>query len=399
MGSNRLYYGDNLDILRDRSSFPEESVDLIYLDPPFNSNRSYNVLFKSKTGDEAQAQVEAFDDTWTWSQQAEALYNSMVQGAAPVKVAEALEAMRRLLGDNDVLAYIVMMTGRLVELHRVLKPTGSLYLHCDPTASHYLKVVLDAVFGLVHFMSEVIWKRTSAHNRTRRYGPVHDVILVYSKSDAWRWNPQHVPYDSGYTETNFAKSDARGRFSTADLTSNNPGSTYEWNGMLPPGHRYWGVSEETMQRLDAEGRIYYTRNGLPRLKNYLADMPGQLLQDVWTDLGPIHPNAKEKLGYPTQKPLALLERIITASSQPGDVVLDPFCGCGTTIDAAQKLGRRWVGIDITYLAVDLIDTRLRATTANRWPRPTRSTASLMISTAHAPCSPPTLSISSDGPSR
>ncbi len=155
MGSNRLYYGDNLDILRDRSSFPDESVDLVYLDPPFNSNRSYNVLFKSRTGDEAQAQVEAFDDTWTWSQQAEALYNSMVQGAAPVKVAEALEAMRRLLGDNDVLAYIVMMTGRLVELHRVLKPTGSLYLHCDPTASHYLKVMLDAIFGPANFANEL----------------------------------------------------------------------------------------------------------------------------------------------------------------------------------------------------------------------------------------------------
>ncbi len=362
---NALYYGDNLDVLRQHVS--DESVDLVYLDPPFNSNRSYNVLFKNKSGDEAQAQIEAFDDTWTWSQQSEGTYSELVQGGAPLKVADALEAMRRLLGDNDVLAYLVMMAARLVELHRVLKPTGSLYLHCDPTTSHYLKVLLDAVFGPERFLNEIIWKRTSAHNRLVRYGPVHDVILFYAKSEHWYWSPQHVPYDAAYVESNYSKVEAgtNRRYATADLTSERPGSRYEWKGMAPPGSRYWGVAEHTMAKLDTEGRLYYTRTGRPRLKQYLDEMEGQLLQDVWTDLRPIHPNSKERLGYPTQKPLDLLGRIVTASCPPDGRVLDPFCGCGTTIDAAERLGRQWIGIDITYLAVDLIDKRLRHTYGDR----------------------------------
>jgi DNA modification methylase len=353
-----LYYGDNLDVL---PRIATESVDLIYLDPPFNSNATYNVLFRTHEGEKSQAQIEAFGDTWHWSQQAERQYVALITGEAPITVADALEAMHKLLGPNDMLAYLVMMTARLVELYRVLKPTGTLYLHCDPTASHYLKVILDSIFGPEAFVNEVIWKRTSAHNRTRRFGPIHDVILVYARGREWTWIPQHIPYDAAYAEANFSKVEAGTgrRYSTADLTSNNPGSIYEWKGMLPPGHRYWGVAHETMERLESEGRVYYTRNGLPRLKNYLDEMPGQLLQDVWTDLGPVHPHSKERLGYATQKPLSLLERIITASSNEGDVVLDPFCGCGTAVDAAQKLGRRWIGIDITYLAVDLIRKRMR----------------------------------------
>ena len=193
-GLNRLYYGDNLDVLR--QNVATESVDLIYLDPPFNSNRSYNVLFKAQSGQESQAQIEAFDDTWHWSQQTEALYESMVAGGAPIKVAEAIEAMHKLLGPNDVLAYLVMMTARLVELHRVLKPAGSLYLHCDPTASHYLKVLLDAIFGTENFRNEVIWKRTTAHSSANRYGPVHDVLLLYSKTATFTWNQQYQSYNS-----------------------------------------------------------------------------------------------------------------------------------------------------------------------------------------------------------
>ena len=360
---NALFYGDNLDILRQHIS--DESVDLIYLDPPFNSNRSYNVLFKTRSGDESQAQVEAFDDTWTWSQQAEALYNSMIQGAAPVKVAEALEAMRRLLGDNDVLAYIVMMTGRLVELHRVLKRTGSLYLHCDPTASHYLKLMLDAIFGATNFVSEITWLRTTTHNDAKRWSPNADVILYYGKTSEVTWNPIHLPHSEEYIASKYRAADPDGRrYMLDNITSPNPrpNLTYDWKGHQPPPNG-WRYSVETMTKLDAEGLIWYpdSKDKRPRLKRYLDEQPGVVAGNVWTDISPINSRASERLGYPTQKPLALLERIIEASSNPGDVVLDPFCGCGTAVDAAQKIGRRWVGIDVTYLAVDLIDKRLRAT--------------------------------------
>ena len=359
MPGNTLYYGDNLDVLREHIA--TESVDLIYLDPPFNSNRSYNVLFKAHSGEESQAQIEAFDDSWHWSQQAEAQYAALIAGGAPIKVAEAIEAMHGLLGPNDVLAYLAMMTARLVELHRVLKPAGSLYLHCDPTASHYLKVVLDAIFGPERFVNEVIWKRTSAHNRTVRYGPVHDVILFYAKGEPWHWQEQFTPYEQSYID-NFYRHTELGtnrKYRLSDVTSNRPGGSYLWKGKSPPGHRYWGYGEETMNEFEETGRLVYSKNGIPSYKRYLDEMPGQLLQDVWTDIPPIAAHAAERLGYPTQKPLALMERIITASCPTNGVVLDPFCGCGTTVDAAQKLGRRWIGIDITYLAVDLIRKRLR----------------------------------------
>lgn len=356
---NNLYYGDNLDVLRRHVT--DESVDLVYLDPPFNSNRSYNVLFKNRSGDEAQAQIEAFDDTWTWSQQAEAAYRELVEGGAPLRVADALEAMRRLLGDNDVLAYLVMMAARLVELHRVLKPTGSLYLHCDDAASHYLKLLLDAIFGPEHFHNELIWKRTSGHSDARRYGRVHDTILFYAKGDHPTWNQLYQAYDPAYVEQYYRYTDANGRrFMSGDLGSaglSGGGYEYEWKGIV----REWRVPLATMQRLDAEDRIFYTRNGFPRMKRFLDESKGMPVQDVWTDVEALRSWHQEKLGYPTQKPLGALERIILASSNPGDVVLDPFCGCGTTIDAAQKLDRRWTGIDITYLAIDLISKRLRHT--------------------------------------
>jgi DNA modification methylase len=383
---NQLFYGDNLRILRD--SIRDESVDLIYLDPPFNSNRSYNVLFQHKSGEQAQAQIEAFGDTWTWSQESEALYEELVGGGAPAKVADAIQAMRRLLGDNDVLAYLVMMTARLVELHRVLKPTGSLYLHCDPTASHYLKVLLDAVFGPERFRNEVVWKRTGAHGAAHRFGPVHDVILFVTKSDIYTWNPQFTPYDEVY-EQRFGRLDETGQpFQDVALTG--PGlrggdSGLPWRGIDPSTvGRHWQPSSaaydayeratgeslaavpsmvERLDRMDAAGLIYWPRGGagVPRFKQRLKDMPGLPAQDVITDVPPINSQAAERLGYPTQKPVALLERLIAASSNTGEVVLDPFCGCGTTIDAAHKLGRRWIGIDVTYLAIDLIEKRLRAT--------------------------------------
>lgn len=363
---NQLFYGDNLRILR--NDIRDESVDLVYLDPPFNSKQSYNLLFKHKSGEAAQGQIEAFDDTWTWSQESEAQYEELVGGGAPAQVADAMQAMRRLLGDNDLLAYLVMMTARLVELHRVLKSTGSLYLHCDPSASHYLKIMLDAIFGPERFVNEIIWKRSSAHSDSKQgskhYGRVSDTILFYSKSEVRTWNQQYGPYDQEYIDRDYRRvEEGTGRrFRISDMSG--PGGAakgnpaYEVMGVT----RHWRFSKETMEQLIADGRVVQTSPGaVPQQKRYLDEMPGVPLQNVWTDVPVINNRSKEKLGYPTQKPLALLERIIQTSSNSGDVVLDPFCGCGTTIDAAQKLGRKWVGVDITYLAIDLIEKRLRAT--------------------------------------
>ncbi|MGI8575789.1 MAG: DNA methyltransferase, partial [Egibacteraceae bacterium] len=243
-----------------------------------------------------------------------------------------------------------------------LAPTGTLWLHCDPTASHYLKIILDAVFGTGRFLNEVIWQRTSAHNRTTRFGPVHDVILAYTKSEAWTWNPQYVPYDEEYVESFYrhVEGDTGRRYRLSDLTSNRPGSRQPFQGQLPPGTRYWGYAIETMERFASEDRIVYTSNNYPQYKRYLDEMPGKLLQDLWTDIPPLSTRSAERLGYPTQKPEALLERIIIAGSNEGDLVLDPFAGCGTAIAVAQRLRRRWIGVDVAFLAVDLMDKRLRA---------------------------------------
>lgn len=362
---NELYYGNNLDVLREHIS--AESVDLIYLDPPFNSNRSYNVLFKEKTGEESPAQIEAFGDTWTWSHETEALYQELVSGASH-RVADALEAMRKLLGDNDVLAYLVMMTARLIEFQRVLKPTGSLYLHCDPTASHYLKVLLDAVFGPKNFRNEISWQRSGAKNDPLRYGRSHDVILFYSAGQVLTWNTQFLPFDQKSIEKNYThvEEDTGRRYRRGDLTAAKPGGDvdFEWQGVRPYKGRHWAYSRQHLDEMLAEGRIEFRRTGMPVYKRYLDEQFGVPVQDVWTDIR-LTSADKERLGYQTQKPLLLLERIIASSSNPGDLVLDPFCGCGTTVDAAQKLGRRWIGIDITTLAVDLIDARLRHTYGER----------------------------------
>lgn len=359
---NRLFYGDNLEVLREHIG--DESVDLVYLDPPFNSNRSYSVIFgrDGRVEADSNAQIQAFEDTWHWTQATEEQYTDFV-GHAPGNAADALSAFRTLLGENDAMAYLVNMAPRLLELHRVMKPTALLYLHADPTMSHYLKVLLDAIFGAHRFVNEVIWKRTSAHNRVTRFGPVHDVILVYGKGETRTWNPQYLPYDQAYVDQDYRRIEEGSgrRYRISDVTSNNPGGRYEWKGTPAPGNRYWAYSQDAMERFEAEGRLVYSSNGYPQLKRYLDEMPGQMVQDVWTDIQPINNRAAERLGYQTQKPLSLLERIITASSNPGDVVLDPFCGCGTTVDAAQRLGRQWIGIDITYIAVDLILKRLEHT--------------------------------------
>ena len=356
---NSLFYGDNLQVLRDH--IPDQSVDLVYLDPPFNSNASYNVLFREKSGEDSPAQIKAFTDTWEWTEETERTYQQDIiyHPATPAAVKEMIAAFRQFIGRNAMMAYLVMMTPRLVELRRVLKPTGSLYLHCDPTASHYLKIVLDTVFGAANFRNETIWKRQSAHSDARGYGSVHDTVLFYAKSEEYIWNQTFQSYDPSYVEQYYRYQDDDGRkFMSGDLGAaglQGGGYEYEWKGIT----RVWRVPIETMQRLDSENRIFYTRNGFPRIKRYLDESKGLPVQDVWTDIESLRSWHKERLGYPTQKPEALLERIIQSSTLEGDVVLDPFCGCGTAVAAAQKLNRQWLGIDITHLAVALMKSRLK----------------------------------------
>jgi site-specific DNA-methyltransferase (adenine-specific) len=360
---NHLYYGDNLQVLRD--DIADESVDLIYLDPPFNSQANYNVLFRAPTGEQSQAQIEAFEDTWHWNDSAERAFDEVIQ-SGNTDAAEMLRAMRAFLKENDMMAYLTMMAARLLQLHRVLKETGSLFLHCDPSASHYLKILLDAVFGPHSFQNEIVWKRTSAHSSSKRFGPVHDIILYYAKGDTPVWNPIFQPYDQTYIDAFYTHVDPDGRrWQRSDLTGAGVrhGETgLVWRGIdVTAKGRHWAYPPTQLDVMDAAGRIHWPKKdgGAPRLKNYLDEQAGMPLQDIISDIPPMHNLAAERLGYPTQKPLALLERLIQAASNEGDVVLDPFCGCGTTIHAAQKLGRQWTGIDITHLAISLIEKRLK----------------------------------------
>lgn len=363
---NKLFYGDNLEVLR--SEIKDESVDLIYLDPPFNSQANYNVLFKAPSGEQSHAQIEAFEDTWHWSGSAERAFDEVIQGTN-TDAAEMLRAMRSFLHENDMMAYLAMMAVRLSELYRVLKPNGSLYLHCDPTASHYIKILMDAIIGAVAFRNEIVWKRTSTHSDSKSWSRVADYLLFYTKSDEFIWNTPRVPLSEEYRadKYRFDDDDGRGLYRLDNMTSPNPRPrmTYVWKG-FPPPPKGWRFEKPTMKRLDEEGRIWYPTDSdgsidtskRPQFKRYLADMEGGVMGTVWTDIAPINSQAQERLGYPTQKPLALLERIIAASSNEGDTILDPFCGCGTAIHAAQKLNREWIGIDITHLAISLIEKRL-----------------------------------------
>ena len=360
LDTNVLYYGDNLEILR--QYIPDESVDLVYLDPPFNSKRTYNVLFQDESGQDSEAQIAAFEDTWHWNQSAEETYYELIT-EAPQHVGAMIEALRGFIGTNQMMAYLVMMTVRLIELHRVLKPTGSLYLHCDPTASHYLKVILDTIFGPEKFIAEIVWKRTTTHSDAKRWSPVQDTIFFYAKSDSFSWNPQYKAHDPKYIKAKYRHDDedGRGPYRLDNMTSPNPrpNMMYEWKEHASPPNG-WRYSRETMAKLDTEGRIYYPNSKSKRLqlKRYLNEMPGRIVDSIWLDINPINSRAAERLGYPTQKPVELLKRIIAASSNPGDVVLDPFCGCGTAIAAAQELGRKWIGIDITHLSIALQKYRL-----------------------------------------
>lgn len=355
--TNTLYYGDNLKVLREH--IPSESVDLIYLDPPFNSNRSYNVLFKEESGKSAESQITAFDDTWHWGPSAEETYDELVTGQN-LQVGSMIAALRQFIGTNQMMAYLVMMAARLVELHRVLKPTGSLYLHCDPTASHYLKLVLDTIFGVENFVNEVIWLRSLPHgNMNKKYGASHDVLLFYAKRPEYTWNQSFLPHKEEYLEKFYRFYEPDGRryrlISCINPNPDRPNLTYEWNGVT----KVWKFTREKMKKMHDEGLLVYSKNGIPSYKGYLVNMKGSPTQDNWIDIPPLMGSSAERLGYPTQKPLELLERIIQASSNPGDIVLDPFSGCGTAISAAQKLGRQWIGIDITHLAIAMHKSRLK----------------------------------------
>jgi site-specific DNA-methyltransferase (adenine-specific) len=363
----RLHYGDNLQVLREH--VPSESVDLVYLDPPFNSKRLYNVYIDEET------QTQAFDDTWKWGGEAEADL-AFVREEGPPSLDGLLHALRETAGDGTG-AYLAMMAARLLELRRVLKPTGSIYLHCDPTASHHLREIMDAVFGRANFRNEIIWKRTSAHSKAKKFGAVHDDLLFYTKSDRYTWNTVHAEYDKKYIDQKYRHEDDDGRlYRLGDLTG--PGkssgdSGKPWKGVDPTAKgRHWAIPRtllakeclpddilDALDMMDSLGRVYWPKEGgVPQLKRYLDEMPGSEASDVITDIPPVNSMAAERLGYPTQKPVALLERIISASSNPGDFVMDPFCGCGTAIEAAEKLGRQWIGIDITHLAIALIESRL-----------------------------------------
>lgn len=374
---NSLYYGDNLEVLR--RYVKDESVDLVYLDPPFNSDQDYNVLFAEHDGSKSAAQIRAFADTWAWDATAESSFEDVVQAGG--RVSATMQAFRSFLGNSDMMAYLAMMAPRLVELRRVLCPTGSMYLHCDPTASHYLKLLADAVFGPENFANEIIWKRTHSHGGAKRFGPVHDVILFYRRGPEYVWNSQYVDYSEDYKRKFFRNADPDGRpYRTTILTGSGPrggSSGKPWRGHDPSAiGRHWAIpgyvrhllprpdvdtAQEALDQLDAIGRVLWPKkeDGVPSFKQYLDDFQGVQVQDIWTDIPPISAQAAERLGYPTQKPEALLARIIRASSGPGDTVLDPFCGCGTAVAVAQGLGRRWIGIDVTHLAVTLIKHRLR----------------------------------------
>lgn len=367
---NKLFYGDNLEMLRKRVK--DETVDLAYIDPPFNSKRNYNQIYNN-VGNDDRAQAQAFVDTWTWNDHAIQCYEEILANENGVQTQQSIaliSGLEKVLGKGALFAYLVSMTIRIAEIHRGLKPTGSFYLHCDPTASHYLKLCCDAIFVTQggDYRNEIIWKRTTAHGDSRQgakhFGRVNDVILFYTKGESYTWNQLFAEYSADYLESKYRniEPETGRRYQLDNITG--PGGaakgnpSYEFLGVT----RFWRYSKERMQQLYSEGRIVQPSPGaVPRYKRYLDEMSGHSLQSLWADIDPINSQAAERLGYPTQKPEALLERIIKTSSNEKDVVLDAFCGCGTTIAVAERLKRHWIGIDITYQSISLVLRRLEYT--------------------------------------
>ena len=378
---NTLFYGDNLTIMQDKIG--KDAVDLIYLDPPFKSDTNYNLMYKNLTGKPVPEQIQAFSDTWELDAQKEEAARVMPRLMAEHGVAGEIADLwkhwfKALHGTNrELLAYLIYMVQRLIYMRTILRPTGSIYLHCDPAASHYIKVMMDGIFGHENFRNEVIWKRTGSHGGSKRWGPVHDVIFFYTKSDHYIWNKEYQSYDQSYLDAFYRFNDAKGRYRLVTLTGagvRTGDSGKVWRGVNPTdAGRHWAVpiraletaypdrdlsslnTQEKLDLLDSAGLVYWPKRGsVPQQKRYSDENPGVQLQDIITDIGPLSSHAKERLGYPTQKPIALLERIIKASSNPGQVVFDPFCGCGTTIYAAEKTNRRWLGCDIAILPIRLV---------------------------------------------
>ena len=347
-----IFEGDNLDVMRGMN---DGCVDLIYLDPPFNSNRDYAAPIGSR------AAGAAFKDTWDLTDVDEAWHNEIAE--ADLALYKVIDASEHSHG-SGMKSYLIMMAVRLLEMRRILKSTGSIYLHCDPTASHYLKSLMDSVFGRRNFRNEITWKRTNSHNDARRnYSSIGDYLLFYTKSDQFTFQTQHTPYSEEHIAKSYRYVDEKNRrYTTRDLRSPQPrpNLTYDYKGYSPHANG-WSVSLDRMKQLDAEGRLHFpkSKDGRIRLKRYLDEMPGVPAANIWDDIKPVQSQAQERLGYPTQKPLALLERIIKASSNDGDVVLDPFCGCATTCIAAERLDRQWIGIDLSELAVKLVEQRAR----------------------------------------
>ena len=408
LSTNALYYGDNLIWLRDHDKFPNEFVDLVYLDPPFNSDADYNVIFNEPSGELSQAQIKAFDDTWGWDKKAseDAMKDLGLAGGKPEIVDYINWIAKR--GDSfsrSTAAYLAMMSIRLIELRRILKPTGSIYLHCDPTASHYLKTVMDTIFGADNFRSEIIWRRTGSNSAAKRFGPIHQTIFYYVKSKLAPYYPVPIAYTQDYISNFFTEQDERGKYQSVALTGSGirtGDSGLPWRNYNPGSvNRHWQPASyiykkyktitggnlakypliQRLDQLDNVGLIHWGKNGnetVPRYKYYLEDAPGVLCQDIWAyqpgtegcvyglpgqgidqDVKWLSTKDKERLGYPTQKPEGLLDRIIKSSSKENDIILDPFCGCGTTIASAQKLKRKWLGIDVTWLAIDKVEKRLK----------------------------------------
>ena len=374
-----LYVMDNLRVMRGMDS---GSVDLIATDPPFNSKRSFNAPLGSR------AAKQKFDDRWRWDEVTDEWHDLIAAGHPAIK--EVIEAAIVIEGGtvsargvqtgvkDSIAAFLAWMAPRVVEMRRVLKDTGSMYLHCDPAANSYLRLLLDAVFGRGNFRNEIVWKRTSGHSSAKRYGPVHDVLLFYSVSKSYKWNAIYQDYADDYVNDFYRLEDERGKYTTSDLTASGPregesGST--WRG-IDPSPRHWALprkfpgSEQlpesplaALDRLDEMGRVHWPKNGrIPRFKRYLEEMPGVKAQSLWTDIEPIASQSRERTGWATQKPLALYERIIEASSNEGDMILDPFAGCATTCVAAERLQRRWVGIDIDPVAETVTRNRLKSET-------------------------------------